>query len=86
MDMNGNEAEYARETLEILFADSHLVAINKPAGLIVHRSTLASDSVTCASLLQQQIGDRMFPIHRLDRGASGVLVFARTSEIGRAHV
>ena len=66
--------------LEILHADEAIVAINKPSGLLVHRSGLATDRVTCMTLLRDQLGRWVYPIHRLDRGASGVLLFALDPE------
>lgn len=66
--------------LEILHVDDVIVAINKPSGLLVHRSGLASDRVTCMTLLRDQLGRWVYPIHRLDRGASGVLLFGLDPE------
>lgn len=63
--------------LEILYRDEHIVAIHKPAGLLVHRSILDRHETRFAvQLLRDQIGHRVWPAHRLDRGTSGVLVFA----------
>ncbi|MBN8442684.1 MAG: pseudouridylate synthase [Thauera sp.] len=63
--------------LEILYRDDHLVAIHKPAGLLVHRSLIAAHEERFAvQMLRDQIGRRVFPAHRLDRGTSGVLLFA----------
>ncbi|WP_417071367.1 pseudouridine synthase [Niveibacterium terrae] len=63
--------------LEILYRDEHIVAIHKPAGLLVHRSILDRHETRFAvQLLRDQIGQRVWPAHRLDRGTSGVLVFA----------
>ncbi|MCK9284580.1 MAG: pseudouridine synthase [Rhodocyclaceae bacterium] len=63
--------------LPILYRDEHIVAIHKPAGLLVHRSNLARHEERFAvQLLRDQIGRRVYPVHRLDRGTSGVLVFA----------
>jgi tRNA pseudouridine65 synthase len=70
--------------LEILFRDESLIAINKPSGLLVHRSGLATDRVTCMTLLRDLIGAWVYPVHRLDRGASGVLLFALDSEAAAA--
>jgi tRNA pseudouridine65 synthase len=67
-------------SLEILYSDQSFVAINKPSGLLVHRSELAADRITCMSLLRDQLGRHVYPVHRLDRGASGVLVFALDAE------
>ncbi|MCF0075111.1 pseudouridine synthase [Dyadobacter sp. CY261] len=63
--------------LEILYECEHLVAINKPNGLLVHRSHIASDAdVFAVQLLRDQLGRRVYPVHRLDRKTSGVLLFA----------
>lgn len=63
--------------LPILYRDSHLLAIHKPAGLLVHRSNLDRQEVRFAvQLVRDQIGQRVHPVHRLDKGTSGVLLFA----------
>ncbi|ATE60627.1 pseudouridine synthase [Thauera sinica] len=63
--------------LDILYRDDHLIAIHKPSGLLVHRSLIAAhDERFAVQLLRDQIGRRVFPAHRLDRGTSGVLLFA----------
>jgi len=63
--------------LPILFQDDNVVAVHKPPGLLVHRTDLARQERRVAlQLLRDQIGCEVFPVHRLDRGASGVLLFA----------
>lgn len=63
--------------LTILHRDATLIAIDKPPGLLVHRSVLDRHETEFAvQLLRDQIGQPVFPVHRLDRGTSGVLVFA----------
>lgn len=63
--------------LDILYRDDHLIAIHKPSGLLVHRSPIAAqDERFAVQLLRDQIGRRVYPAHRLDRGTSGVLLFA----------
>lgn len=67
--------------LPVLYQDEHLVAIDKPAGLLVHRTALARRERWFAmQMLRDQIGQHVFPIHRLDRPTSGVLLFALSSE------
>lgn len=69
-------------TLTVLHRDAHLVAIDKPAGLLVHRTQLAADEQQAAvQFLRDQLGQPVWPVHRLDRGTSGVLLFALSSEI-----
>ncbi|AVR89096.1 pseudouridine synthase [Thauera aromatica] len=71
--------------LDILYQDDWLVAIHKPAGLLVHRSPIAAAEQRFAvQLLRDQIGRRVFPAHRLDRGTSGVLLFALERETAAA--
>lgn len=70
--------------LEILYQDEHLVAINKPAGLLVHRSNIDRHETRFAvQLLRDQIGHHVFPVHRLDKPTSGVLLFALNAGVAR---
>ncbi len=70
--------------LEILFQDQHLVAINKPSGLLVHRSLIDTRETRFAiQLTRNQIGQRVYPVHRLDKPTSGILLFALNSETAR---
>lgn len=67
--------------LEIIYEDSYLIAINKPPGLLVHRSSIAADtSVFALQMLRDQIGKTVYPAHRLDRKTSGVLLFSLDKE------
>lgn len=66
--------------LSIIYRDDHLVAINKPDALLVHRSRQARDHVFALQLVRDQIGRFVYPVHRLDRATSGVLLFALSSE------
>ncbi len=68
--------------LPILYIDDHLIAIDKPAGMLVHRSKIdAGEKVFALQTLRDQIGERVYPVHRLDKPTSGVLLFARSSEV-----
>jgi len=67
-------------TFDILYQDDHYVAINKPCRILVHRSAISEDKVFVLQLLRDQIGQKIYPIHRLDRATSGVLIFGKTSE------
>ena len=68
--------------LEILFQDEHLVAINKPHGLLVHRTKIADDTEEFAlQLLRDQLNQTVFPAHRLDRKTSGILLFSLSKEM-----
>jgi len=73
------------EELEIIYQDEYLVAINKPTDLLVHRSWIDKDETRFAiQMLRDQIGRYVYPVHRLDKPTSGVLLFALTKEIARA--
>lgn len=68
--------------LEIIYQDEHLIAINKPHGLLVHRSKIANDATEFAlQMLRDQIGRHVSPVHRLDRKTSGVLLFAFEKDV-----
>ncbi|WP_210422484.1 pseudouridine synthase [Spirosoma sp. KCTC 42546] len=68
--------------LPILYQSADLVAINKPHGLLVHRSMIASDASEFAvQILRDQLGQRVYPVHRLDRKTGGVLLFALTESM-----
>ncbi|MCX7155887.1 MAG: tRNA pseudouridine(65) synthase TruC [Rhodocyclales bacterium] len=70
--------------LDILYRDDFLVAINKPAGLLVHRSDIDRHETRFAvQLLRDQIGQRVHPAHRLDKATSGVLLFALDADSAR---
>jgi len=67
--------------LEILYLDENLAAINKPSGLLVHRSEIdRRETLFALQLLRNQLGQRVYPVHRLDKPTSGVLLFALNSE------
>ena len=66
-----------KHTLEILYQDAYLIAINKPSGLLVHKSPIDRHETQFAlQMLRDQIGQYVYPIHRLDKPTSGVLLFA----------
>ena len=70
--------------LPIVHLDEDLVAIDKPAGLLVHPSALdAQEDRSALMLLRDQLGQHLWPLHRLDKGTSGVLVFARNAQAAR---
>lgn len=67
--------------LHVLYRDEHYIAIHKPAGLLVHRSEIDRHETRFAiQMLREQIGQMVWPVHRLDRGTSGVLLFALDRE------
>jgi tRNA pseudouridine65 synthase len=72
------------ETLDVLFRDEHLVAVHKPAGLLVHRSEIDRHETRFAvQLVRDQIGQHVYPVHRLDKPTSGILVMALNNAVAR---
>ncbi|OWY25562.1 pseudouridylate synthase [Sphingobacteriales bacterium UPWRP_1] len=64
-------------SLPVLFCDDFYIAVNKPNGLLVHKTRIAADATEFAlQMVRNQTGRQVYPAHRLDRGTSGVLVFA----------
>ena len=71
--------------LDILYLDDYLAIVNKPAGWLVHRTPLdKGESRFVLQTLRDQIGQPVWPAHRLDKGTSGVLVFALSSAVASA--
>jgi tRNA pseudouridine65 synthase len=71
--------------LDILYQDDALIAVNKPAGLAVHRSKMVGNADTfLIDMLREQVGGTLYLAHRLDRATSGVLLIARSTEIAAA--
>lgn len=70
--------------LSILYRDDYLAFIAKPPGLLVHRTGLdAGETRFAMQLLRDQIGQPVWPVHRLDKGTSGVLLFALDADTAR---
>ena len=69
--------------LRVLHRDADLIVVDKPAGLLTHRSTLAADRDVAMTRVRDAIGARVWPLHRLDRGTSGVLAFALSQDAAR---
>jgi len=75
---------FADYELEILYKDEYIVAINKPTGLLVHKSMIDRHEIYYAmKILRDQIGAWVYPVHRLDKPTSGVLLFALDSHTAK---
>src|SRR5574343_1301780 len=71
--------------LNILYADDYLALVDKPAGRLVHRTGLdAGEKHFALQMLRDQLGRPVWPVHRLDKGTSGVLLFALSAEMASA--
>jgi tRNA pseudouridine65 synthase len=74
-----------KNDLPLLYRDDHFLAVNKPAGMLVHRSDLDRHETRFALQLARDLAGRhVYPVHRLDRPTSGVLLFALSPEAARA--
>lgn len=71
--------------LTLIHADEHLLAVHKPAGLLVHRSPIDRHETEFALQYARALnhGQHVYPVHRLDRPTSGLLLFARNPEVAR---
>ncbi len=70
----GEEGRVDALHLPVLYQDEHIIAIEKPPGLLVHRSPIdRHETVFAVQTLRDQIGQHVYPAHRLDRPTSGVL-------------
>lgn len=67
----------------ILHQDEHVVAVNKPSGLLVHRSAESKDRVFLLQTVARVVGQPLYPVHRIDRAASGVVLFGMNPEDAR---
>lgn len=76
-----NGPQPASERLEILYQDAHLVAVHKPSGLLVHRTALdRHETRFVVQILRDQLDAWVHPVHRLDKGTSGILLLALDRE------
>lgn len=69
--------------LDIIYRDNDLVAVNKPSGWDVHRNEFNRDRPIVLQALRNQINKEVHPVHRLDGGTSGVLLFATDKDVLR---
>src|SRR5262245_14850008 len=67
----------------ILYRDPRCVVVDKPSGVATHRGW-ANDDQALLQLVRDAVGRYVYPVHRLDRGASGVTLFALDREAARS--
>lgn len=73
----------ALPAIDILHHDPELLVVNKPAGLLTHRSEMANETDVAMTRARDAVGAHVWPLHRLDRGTSGALAFALSAEAAR---
>jgi len=77
-------AQDEAETLDILYQDDYLIAVHKPAGMLVHKSPIDKRETRYAMrILRNQIGQWVYPVHRLDKPTSGLLLFALDANVAK---
>jgi tRNA pseudouridine65 synthase len=70
--------------ISIIFRDEHLIVVHKPPGLLVHRSPIDKHETRfLLQILRDQIGQYVYPIHRLDKPTSGLIMFALDPETAK---
>jgi tRNA pseudouridine65 synthase len=80
MVLRGYQARMPRSELRVLQAGDDWVVIAKPPRLLVHRTAQAPTADAVVQTLRDQLGRHVYPVHRLDRGASGCLLVATSRE------
>src|SRR5260370_1271046 len=63
-------------TLSVLYQDEAIVVVNKPSGMLVHRTEGARDPVVVMTFVRDLSGAHVYPVHRLDRATSGAVQIA----------
>ncbi len=70
------------KSMDVLYVDSSILVVNKPSGLATVPGGWEKDSASLVETLQADYG-RIWVVHRLDKGTSGLVVFARSAEVHR---
>ena len=69
--------------IPIIYEDEYYVVVDKPSKLLVHRTAMSRDTLFLLQELRNQLGYHVYPVHRLDRPTSGLIIFGKSKE---AHV
>tara|TARA_B100000925_G_C22010526_1_gene476126 strand:- start:6960 stop:7682 length:723 start_codon:yes stop_codon:yes gene_type:complete len=69
--------------IEVLYQDESFIAVNKPSGVIVHPWSECADTTSLMYLVKEITGKWVYPVHRLDRPVSGIILFAFSSEAAK---
>lgn len=68
---------------KILADSEHWLVVDKPSGMVVHRSRGANDRYSLVAVMRAELGPEVYPVNRLDRQTSGVIVMARSKDAAR---
>lgn len=64
------------QKLKVIYRDSHCLAVHKPEGIATYRESRNSGADGCKEILEDQLNQRLFPVHRIDADTSGLVLFA----------
>ena len=70
--------------IPVVYQDEYFVAVHKPAGILVHRNAHAGREPFLLQMLRDQLGQRLYPMHRLDRPTSGLMIMALSPQAAHA--
>ncbi len=68
------------QSITILYEDEFLLVVDKPRNMHVHGTKMSPGEISLQDILEEQLGQTLFPAHRLDRPAGGLLLIARSRE------
>lgn len=77
--VTGASPESMPDPIPILHLDARIVVVDKPPGLLVHKTRTGADEDALLQRVRDQLGRRIYPVHRLDRAASGVIAYGLDS-------
>ncbi len=67
---------------EVIFEDADMIVVIKPVGITVIPDRIHTEKATVQSILEKDYG-KLWVVHRIDRGTSGILCFARNEAAHR---
>jgi tRNA pseudouridine65 synthase len=74
--------ESLRQPIQIVYQDDDIVAVFKPAGVIVHRGpSTGKEEPILLQILRDQLEQFLYPVHRLDRPTAGIVLMAKSSQV-----
>ncbi|MFH1519212.1 MAG: RluA family pseudouridine synthase [Candidatus Omnitrophota bacterium] len=69
-----------KKAFSIIFDDQYLIVVNKIAKVLIQPSP-KGEKTTLTSILQRELGQKVFPCHRLDRETSGLIIYAKSLKV-----
>jgi tRNA pseudouridine65 synthase len=74
-----SEFSHSMSKIKVIYRDSSLLAAHKPSGIATYQESRGNGAMGCKELLEEQLNQRLFPVHRIDADTSGVVLFALDS-------